>query len=101
MSFYLKDKDPLVETGDIYEYFKVYHLLFSDLIRLVLREGVLPRVLVNASSNAEAQYQIFSLPQFLDFNSLLLENKHTKSKIRFLVKHSASAMGSLGAIPHM
>lgn len=53
--------EELVDRGPEHSYFVI----------LVLGEGVLRRVLVNSSSNAEAQDQMIILSQLLNLNPLL------------------------------
>lgn len=53
-------------------------------VSLVPREGVLSRVLVYPSSDAEAQDQIISLSQLMDLNSLLLHRKKKEDEIRYI-----------------
>lgn len=55
-------------------------MLNPDLVSFVLREGILGGVLVNATSNAEAQNQVLPLAELVDFNSLLEGEKRENQK---------------------
>ena len=51
---------------------------FSDLIGLVLGEGVLAGILVDAASDAEAQDEVVPLAKLMDFHSLLKGGKEER-----------------------